>query len=275
MEKVVAKRKVCHKAWRKSKSAEDKHTLDVAKKEVYTVVMTAQEYKLQEFTADLQSESGRKNCFRMARQMAREGRDVISVCCMKNDAWNVVSDADGMKNIWRKYMEKLLNVENNWDGEVDCPEVIGPHCLISEEEVAATIKGLKIGKAAGPTGVVSEMMMAAGGFGSRWMTDLINNIVKEGYIPDDWRKSILVPLYKGKCDSLVCGSYRAIKLLKQPMKVSLRECWKKGSDVRCHLITYSLASCLEREPLMPFSSCDKYKRNIKQRRRNCTMLLWI
>ena len=28
----------------------------------------------------LQSESGRKNCFRIARQMAREGRDVINVC---------------------------------------------------------------------------------------------------------------------------------------------------------------------------------------------------
>ena len=57
VEKVVAKQKVCHKAWRKSKSAEDKHTLDVAKKEVYTAVMTAQESKLQEFTADLQTET--------------------------------------------------------------------------------------------------------------------------------------------------------------------------------------------------------------------------
>ena len=38
-----------------------------------------------------------------------------------------VSDADGMKNIWRKYMEKLLNVENDWDGEVDCPEVMVSH----------------------------------------------------------------------------------------------------------------------------------------------------
>ena len=126
VEKVVAKRKVCHKAWRKSKSAEDKHTLDVTKKEVYTVVMTAQEHKLQKFTADLQSESGRKNCCRIARQMAREGRDVISVCGIKNDAGNDVFDADGMKNIWRKYMERLINVENDWDGKVDCPEVIGP-----------------------------------------------------------------------------------------------------------------------------------------------------
>ena len=46
VEKVVAKLKVCHMAWRKSKSAEDKHTLDVAKKEAYTAVMTAQESKL-------------------------------------------------------------------------------------------------------------------------------------------------------------------------------------------------------------------------------------
>ena len=118
----------------------------MAKKEVYTAVMTAQWSKLQEFTADLQSESGRKNCFRIARQMAREGRDVISGCCMKNDAGNVVSDADGMQTIWRKYMEKLLNVENDWDGEVDCPEVMVPYCLISKEEVVAAIKGLKMEK---------------------------------------------------------------------------------------------------------------------------------
>ena len=88
----------------------------------YTQLCWQPESKLQEFTADLQSESGRKNCFRIARQMAREGRDVISVCCMKNDVGNVVSDADGMKNIWRKYMEKLINVESDWDGN----ELMGP-----------------------------------------------------------------------------------------------------------------------------------------------------
>ena len=99
MEEVVAKRKVCHTAWRKSKSDVEKHTLDVAKKEVYTAVLATQESKLQSFTADLHSESVRKNCFRITRQMAREGRDVISVYCMKNDVGNVVSDADGIKNI--------------------------------------------------------------------------------------------------------------------------------------------------------------------------------
>ena len=140
-----------------------------------------------------------------------------------------MSDADGMKNKWRKYMEKLLIVENDWDGEVDSPEVMGPHCLISEEGVAAAIKRLKIGKTAGPTDVVSEMMKAAGGFGSRWISDLITNIVKEGCIPDDWRKSILVPVYKGKGDPLMCGSYRTIKLLEQPINVLERVLEKRIS----------------------------------------------
>ena len=39
-----------------------------------------------------------------------------------------MSDAYGMRKIWTKYMEKLLNVENDWDGEVDCPEMMGSSC---------------------------------------------------------------------------------------------------------------------------------------------------
>ena len=48
--------------------------LDVVKKEVDAVMMAVKKYKLQEFTADLQSKSGSKNCFSIARHVAREGR---------------------------------------------------------------------------------------------------------------------------------------------------------------------------------------------------------
>ena len=34
---------------------------------------------------------------------------------MKNDVRTVVSDADGVKDIWKKYMEKLLN---DWHSDV-------------------------------------------------------------------------------------------------------------------------------------------------------------
>ena len=54
---------------------------------------------------------------------------------------------------------------------------------------------IKNWKAAGSTGVVSEMMKASGSFRTWRMTDLINNIVKECCIADDWRKSILLLLF--------------------------------------------------------------------------------
>ena len=41
-------------------------------------------------------------------------------------------------------------------------------------------------------------------------------------MPSDWKRSILVPLYKGTADPMECGSYRAIKLLEHAMKVMER-----------------------------------------------------
>jgi hypothetical protein len=38
-------------------------------------------------------------------------------------------------------------------------------------------------------------------------------------IPDDWRHSVLVPLYKGKGDVRDCGAYRGVKLLEHGMKI--------------------------------------------------------
>ena len=64
------------------------------------------------------------------------------------------------------------------------------------------------------------------------------------------KESILVPVYKGKGVPFVCGSYRAIKLLEKLIKV-LESVEKR---IRCQLITCRLASCMAREPLMPFSS---------------------
>ena len=71
----------------------------------------------------------------------------------------------------------------------------------------------------GPTGVVSEMLKAAGETGTMWMTDVCNAVVRDGKIPEDWSMSWMVNVYKGKGDALTCGSYRGIKLLKHAMKV--------------------------------------------------------
>ena len=51
------------------------------------------------------------------------------------------------------------------------------------------------------------------------LLDLCNGIVKEGSIPEDWKSSVVLPIYKGKGDPMECGSYRGIKLLEHAMKV--------------------------------------------------------
>jgi len=44
-------------------------------------------------------------------------------------------------------------------------------------------------------------------------------MVKEGCSPEDWKSSVVLPIYKGKGDPMKCESYRAIKLLEHAMKV--------------------------------------------------------
>ena len=43
--------------------------------------------------------------------------------------------------------------------------------------------------------------------------------MKEGIIPEDWKSSVVLPIYKGKGDPMECGSYRRIRLLEHAMKV--------------------------------------------------------
>jgi len=47
-------------------------------------------------------------------------------------------------------------------------------------------------------------------------------IVAQGRIPDDWKSSILLPVFKGKGGPIECGSYVAIKLLEHAMQVTER-----------------------------------------------------
>jgi len=57
------------------------------------------------------------------------------------------------------------------------------------------------------------MIQATGDTGTQWILDLYNGIVKEGSIPEDWKSSVVLPIYKVKGDPMECGSYRGIKLL--------------------------------------------------------------
>ena len=75
------------------------------------------------------------------------------------------------------------------------------------------------GKAAGPSGIVAEMLKPAGEAGAEEVRDLVENIISEGCIPTDWQESFIVSLYESKGDALNRGNFRGLKLIEQVMKV--------------------------------------------------------
>ncbi len=60
----------------------------------------------------------------------------------------------------------------------------------------------------------------------KWITDQCNQIMRDGKMPEDWKKSVLCP----KGDALECGSYRAIKLLEHSVKIAERVFEKRIRD---------------------------------------------
>ena len=71
---------------------------------------------------------------------------------------------------------------------------------------------MKAGKALGPSGIVVEMIQAAGDMGASIIRDLAAAIIRDGKVASDWEQSFIVCLYKGKGDALERGNYRGLKL---------------------------------------------------------------
>ena len=81
------------------------------------------------------------------------------------------------------------------------------------EMITKAITKMASGKAAGPSGIVAEMLKPVGEAGAEEVRDLVENKISEGCIPTDWQESFIVNLYKGKGDALNRGNYRGLKLI--------------------------------------------------------------
>ena len=88
--------------------------------------------------------------------------------------------------------------------------------------VMRAISQMKAGKAPGPSGIVVEMIRAAGDTGASMICDLAAAIFRDGKVSSDWEQSFIVCLYKGKGYALDRGNYHGLKLTKQVMKVLKR-----------------------------------------------------
>ena len=91
-----------------------------AKKDVQRVVYMAMDQKAREAVKKVDSYCDDREFFRTVKQRVEEKKDVIGVCCLKDESGAVKVSVDDQKKIWKEHMEKLMNVENKWcDGISD------------------------------------------------------------------------------------------------------------------------------------------------------------
>ena len=101
-------------------------------------------------------------------------------------------------------MDRIMNKENAWDHKVDASMVTGPVEKVSREEVREAIRKMKQGKAAGLSEVTTEMIVAGGRIAEEVMLQFCQRVLDEKGIPDEWKTSVVVPIFKGKGDVMNC-----------------------------------------------------------------------
>ena len=57
-----------------------------------------------------------------------------------------------------------------------------------------------------------------GKMGIEFLTRLFNRLLMGERMPEEWRRSVVIPIYKNKGDAQCCGSYRGTKLMSHTMK---------------------------------------------------------
>ena len=126
-------------------------------------------------------------------------------------------------------MKDLYKDENR--GEADVGDLSDEVYTISGKEIEAVIKDLPKGKAYGSDNITAELLQGMGEKGMEIMTSLTNKIYRSGYIPEDFRKSIFVPIPKvsraqGCSDFRIALISHASKVLLHLIKEEQRQLWK-------------------------------------------------
>ena len=146
---------------------------------------------------------------------------------IRNEDGIVVNSEKEKLAVFSRYFERLYNPPMNADGEVLRDfEILIPEqeesIQVSQEEVEKAIKSTRSRRAAGVCEVPPELIKYGGTEMVGGLTKVFNSVLEAGRVPEEWRKAIIVPIFKNKGSKLDCTKYRGISLTSVPSKVFLR-----------------------------------------------------
>ncbi|KAG0724898.1 Transposon TX1 uncharacterized protein [Chionoecetes opilio] len=137
----------------------------------------------------------------------------------------LVSDMDGQMARWAEYFGQLFTVDPPSEQlhttglqTVDADPPID-ETAPSLDEVREAVAKLKGGKAAAVCNISAELLKAGGEAMIRGLHAVLIAVWQSGTIPPDWKRGLVVPIWKWKGDRQDCNNYRGITLLSVPGKV--------------------------------------------------------
>ena len=90
---------------------------------------------------------------------------------------------------------------------------------IRSTEVEVRIGKLKNGKVTCKDEITEEMIKGGGDRVVDWIWRLCNMPFESSVVPEDWKSTVIVLLYKGKGESTECRSYRSTSLFSEILKL--------------------------------------------------------
>ena len=218
------------------RSADNIEKYKMAKKAAKRAVGEARGRAYEDLYQRLGTKEGERDIYKMAKIRERKTRDIGQVKCIKDGAGQLLVKDEEIKHRWREYFDKLFNGENE-SSTIELNDSFDETSMrfvrrIQESEVKEALKRMKGGKAMGPDCIPIEVWKGLGDIAIVWLTKLFNLIFRANKMPEEWRRSILVPIFKNKGDVQSCTNYRGIKLMSHTMKL-----WERVIEHRLRRMT--------------------------------------
>lgn len=169
---------------------------------------------------DLETPEGQQRLFKIAAQRRNNAKAITAPkFILHHTAGRLLTQDNEITEGWQSYFHKLLNEEFPRTEILTLPPVSGPVEAITYIEVKKAIDLMKGGKAVGPDEIPTELWKVCNDSGIHFLEVLFNKILNGDRMPNAFRESFLLPFYKNKVDSRICGNYRGIKLTPHTLKI--------------------------------------------------------
>ncbi|KAL5181843.1 LINE-1 retrotransposable element ORF2 protein [Glycine soja] len=219
----VRVKKECFKEWSRCRNSETWDKYKIARNETKKAVSEARAQAFDGLYQALGTRDGERSIYRLAKGRERKTRDLDQVKCVKDEEGKVLVHEKDIKERWKVYFHNLFNDGYGYDSSsLDTREEDRNYKYyrrIQKQEVKEALKRMSNGKAVGPDNIPIEVWKTLGDRGLEWLTELFNEIMRSKRMPEEWRRSTLVPIYKNKGDIQNCANYRGIKLMSHTMKL--------------------------------------------------------